>query len=41
MGGLLLPGSALHLLGTFAVTVVFNVPLNNGLAAHSADANAA
>jgi uncharacterized membrane protein len=33
---LLLLGSLLYLAGTFAVTVAFNVPLNNGLAAHSA-----
>ena len=31
--GLLLSGSLLYFLGTFAVTMVFNVPLNNSLAA--------
>jgi uncharacterized membrane protein len=36
---LLLLGSLLYLVGTFAVTVAFNVPLNNGLAAHSAVAS--
>ena len=35
----LLLGSLLYLVGTFAVTVVFNVPLNNGLAEHSASAS--
>jgi uncharacterized membrane protein len=34
----LLIGSLLYLAGTFGVTVVFNVPLNNGLAEHSASA---
>lgn len=33
---LLLLGSLLYLLGTFGVTVVFNVPLNNALAGHAA-----
>jgi uncharacterized membrane protein len=33
---LLLLGSLLYLVGTFGVTVVFNVPLNNALAKHSA-----
>lgn len=32
----LLLGSLLYLVGTFAVTVVFNLPLNNALAEHSA-----
>jgi len=36
---LLLLGSLLYLVGTFAVTVAFNIPLNNGLAAHSASAS--
>jgi len=35
---LILFASLLYLLGTFAVTVAFNVPLNNSLAAHSASA---
>jgi uncharacterized membrane protein len=34
---LLLLGSLLYLVGTFGVTVVFNVPLNNTLAGHSAN----
>ena len=34
--GCLLLGSALYLLGTFLVTIAFNVPLNNSLAAVSA-----
>lgn len=33
---LLLVGSALYLLGTVGVTIVFNVPLNNQLAGHPA-----
>jgi uncharacterized membrane protein len=33
----LLVGSLLHLVGSFVVTVAFNVPLNNRLAAVSAD----
>jgi uncharacterized membrane protein len=33
---LLLLGSLLYLVGTFAVTVAFNVPLNNSLSAYSA-----
>ena len=33
---LLLFGSLLYLVGTFGVTVVFNVPLNNALAEYSA-----
>jgi uncharacterized membrane protein len=40
--GYLLSGSLLYFLGTFAVTLVFNVPLNNSLAAvdpASADGN--
>ena len=32
-------GSLLYVVGTFAVTVAFNVPLNNGLAEHSASAS--
>jgi uncharacterized membrane protein len=35
----LLLGSLLYLVGTFAVTLVCNVPLNNGLAEHSASAS--
>jgi uncharacterized membrane protein len=34
---LLLLGSLLYLVGTFGVTVVFNVPLNNSLAEYSAN----
>jgi uncharacterized membrane protein len=33
----LLAGSLLHLVGSFVVTIVFNVPLNNRLAAVRAD----
>lgn len=33
----LLPGSALYLIGTFGVTMAFNVPLNNALAAVAPD----
>jgi uncharacterized membrane protein len=33
---LMLLGSLLYLVGTFGVTIVFNVPLNNGLAEYSA-----
>jgi uncharacterized membrane protein len=33
----LLAGSLLHLLGSLVVTIAFNVPLNNRLAAGSAD----
>jgi len=36
---LLLLGSMLYLIGAFAVTVAVNVPLNNGLAEHSASAS--
>lgn len=36
---LLLLGSLLYLVGTFAITVIFNVPLNNGLAEHSPSAS--
>ena len=35
---LILLASLLYLLGTFAVTIAFNVPLNNGLANHAASA---
>lgn len=36
---LLLIGSLLYLMGTFVVTVAFNVPLNNGLASHPVSAS--
>lgn len=32
---LVLAGSLLYLIGTFGVTAIVNVPMNNGLAAHS------